>query len=154
MSLGPDEVQRRIALAVATALGVRGWRESPYVFDQFPGIEGDSVVSVAHDFAVGLGGSMALAGRQRRTGAGRGVHTKTDVRVRFVATIQADGQVEALREALADEQLLVDAVLAADRDPQLGVQFVEIVSRSVPVPGLFLGEVRFAVHHMYPLGTG
>jgi len=152
VSLGPDQLLERLSAQLTAVLAPGGWRESPYPFDLFPGGIGDDQVVQPLEFAIGLRGSAVEPGRQARTGDNRGAVVTTEVRVRFTAGIRADGMLLDYRDAHRRERELVDAVISVHGDPGMSVRWMGIETRAVPLPGMFAGEARFAVLHVYPLG--
>ena len=134
------------------------WRESPSGFDLFPGDGAGGLVG-PREYAVGLGDSAPAAGRQNRSGPDRGVYVHTVVRVRFLVSVRMDNQAVDYDAALGFEKQLLDAVLAINDTPNNGiaVEFTAVDTRRLAAHAatgraVFVGELRFRAHHVYPLG--
>ena len=149
MSLAPVDIRKRVEESLAGVLGglsPKG-RVSTVPLDRFPG--GDLADRESHSFAVGLGSSSALPGRQNQAAAL--VPAETAVIVRWTWLLSQDNAVDAYDEALKREVLVVGAVIDADGDDGPAPRFVSATRRVEAGGTLFVGEITFAVFHGYPL---
>lgn len=152
MALVPSAIRQRVAASIVAELGsvARPWRESRFHFGNFPPSK-DPSTTQPRSFAVGLRDLQAgePEGRQRRT---VGAKVRTEIRVRWCSSIRGDDQADDYDQALDDGDLLVAAVLATNKDPELEIRFLGFVPGRVQADGtLYVGEAGFVVRHRYPL---
>jgi hypothetical protein len=152
--LKPSAIRQRIAAAIVDALGsspTGAFTESRHPWDRFPAtLDGREMQH--HAFAVGVptSGPWELD-RQR---AENGTPMTTQVSVRWSRVLRVQAVVSDYDAALDDEAELVAAIVATDRNPDMGIRFVRVETRAVTPDGLaFLGELLFDVFHRYPLST-
>lgn len=145
-TLAPSAIVTRIETVIAADAD---WHVSHHAYPDFPPAKDSGDVS-DHSFAVGVLGTESLEGRQR---ASVGAHALTELRVRFLADVQADDKRGSYTRYLGMEADLVALVLSVNRDPDLTVRLESIEPRENHSETTLLGEAVFAVRHMYPLTT-
>lgn len=146
--LAVSALRQRVAAVVSALTSPSQWRESSWAFDAFPADPG----RFAHlTFAVGVPQSDfdELEGSRRRLTTG-GL-TGTDVVVRWVFRLKADGTAIASYDAALDaEAALVKALMAASRtDLHLGV--TRLSRRGAGDGEWLLCETALTAVHQYAL---
>lgn len=141
----PSAIRQLVQNGILERLGAEDppWQVSLSTWDNFPGADPDQLEALS--FAVGLpSSSVANDGRQRGQ-----IATSTIVGVRFASKIRADNQVADYDRALDREVRLVSTVRLIVGGTRAALVSID---RSVVGDGtVFVGDLRFAVFHGYPL---
>lgn len=144
MALKPSQVRRRLSAALDLRLGA-DWYESASSFDAFPNLDSRDILDRC--YVVGLGPTRTISEdtRQRRS---RALVVRTEVRVRMSSNIITTAQGTGYDQGLDREQMVLQAAMAANKDPDLEVVFDGVTARRVVLQDTcYLAEMRFQVLH-------
>lgn len=154
MALTVRELRDRIANGLTTALGSAGWTESRYP----PELFGMDTRDQRHlGFSVGVPATTpAQLDRQNTRGGSttKGTVAETEVIVRWGYRLRSDGVSVDYGLSLDAEAVLVAAVLAIDRDPQLALRLVSLrraVQTVLEEGDLVEGQIALTCLHRVPL---
>ncbi len=130
MSLTVRQIRDRISTGLRNALESQGWRESRYPAELL-GMDSRDIRHLA--FAVGLPSTTPADGERQSTRNGattKGAIVASRVLVRWGYRLRADGEAADYSAMLDAEAVLVAAVLAIDKDPQLGLRLLDLERRA------------------------
>lgn len=154
MSLSPASLRQAIEGAITAALGpaaappvAKPQRVASLAYDKFPGADLRNVEAAS--FAVGLLDTSGLPDRQRRQAGGTPV--TTNVGVRFTWLLRSDHHVEDQDDALDREAAIVALVSSTSTADMQRPRFLSVSRRESDSGKLFIGDLKFACVHVYPL---
>lgn len=149
-ALAPSAIIRRIEDAIADVDGelADGWHVSHHPYPTFPPPL-DTGDVIHQSFAVGLLDSeFGIDDRQR---SAVGLHTASELAVRYCALLPADDKRSGYLRYLDLEHEIVARVLACNALPDLELRALGVETRQAVSNTTLVGELRFAIRHMYAI---